>query len=66
MFELIDFPCCFMALSRPLCGMRDITTEIVCKEEVLIEEDHIGLNIEETESDLAMAEGFKFKRHTGF
>ena len=49
-----------------LCSLRYIMTEILCKEEVLIEEDHIGLDIKETEGDLAMAEGFKFKRHTGF
>ncbi|MBS3907853.1 MAG: hypothetical protein KGZ49_12540, partial [Syntrophaceae bacterium] len=40
--------------------------EILRKEEVLIEENHIGFDIKETEGDLAMAEGFKFKRHTGF
>jgi hypothetical protein len=29
----------------------------------LIEEDHVGFDIEETEGDLSMAEGFEFERH---
>jgi hypothetical protein len=66
MFYLIDFPGCFITSFYPLCSPGDIATEIFCKEKVLIEEDHIGLDVEKTEGDFPMAERFKLKRHVLF
>jgi hypothetical protein len=38
-------------------------TKILCEKEVLIEKDHIGLNVKETESDLSMVDRLKLERH---
>jgi hypothetical protein len=40
-----------------------MVTEIFCEEEILIEEDHIGFDVKETEGDLSVAEGFELKGH---
>jgi hypothetical protein len=46
-----------------LCSLDHIMTEIPCKEKVVVKEEHIGLDIKETEGDLPMTHGFKFKGH---
>jgi hypothetical protein len=45
------------------CGLGNIVTKIVGKKKVLVEKDHIGLNVKETESDLSMADRLKLERH---
>jgi hypothetical protein len=40
-----------------------MVTEILGKKKIMIEKDHVGLNIKETKSYLSMANRLKLERH---
>ena len=62
-WDPIALPCGLIDRIGLLCGPDYPLAEIAGEEEVLVEQEHIGLDIEKTEDDSSMTQRVKFEGH---